>query len=102
MKYGEATAYECIRRGGPPKDGLEIEKGQFINERLVYFDGRNKDRAPRMHDVYWEDLPLETWFLEAKEKMGGRDYIFPFGISESSMERCRDKRRARKKYFFSL
>ena len=72
---------------GASKDGPVAEKGKFANGGLVYFDDRDKDFAPRMDDRHWESLPLETRVIDVKEKMGRRDYIHPFGMYGSLMER---------------
>ena len=42
---------------------------------------RDKEFGPRIDEGYWKALPLETWFLEEREreKMGSRNYMSPFG-----------------------
>lgn len=70
IKIWESTAYEWIRRGEPPGDGVGIAKGQLLNRRLLHFDDKDKDFSPRMDERRRDTLPLGTWFLEAKGKMG--------------------------------
>ena len=57
------TAYECLRRGDTPKNGLGFGEGHCANGISNYSDERDKNFAPRCDHGYWEAFPLETWLL---------------------------------------
>ena len=46
MEICNETAYECIRRWGTPKDGVDVGNGHCANGYLNYFDDRGKNFAP--------------------------------------------------------
>ena len=54
-----------------------MEKGKFANGDLHTLTIEIKTPPPKIDDMRWEALPLETWSLEVQERMGSRDYISP-------------------------
>ena len=55
---------------------------------MLYFDGEDREFAPRTDGRFWNALPLETWFVEVREKKGSRrNYMSPFDMYEASVGR---------------
>ena len=73
---------------------------RFQTGRLLYFDENDSDFAPGIDGKIWNDIPLETWFLEARGKMGSRNFTAPFVAYGAALGRNSEIREERERHIF--
>ena len=81
-----------ILRGEKTGNGLMTEPGVFNNAGFAYFDKERRAFPVRYDERPCEAFPLEMWYLEVNEFLGGHRFIAPFDMYEAFMETNADVR----------